>query len=259
MGLANLPRLRWEDYLGNDAVAAAYRDLQDRTERVVTLHPLASQTPFWVAWRGGILVFADRQSPTVHHGIVHELIHAILMEEGYFRLTWGEDTQTRGALSNELQHPEVFRRMEGYGLDMGPYWREWEAKLRKGLARIMSHSRDQLHFHFLQVFTWLFFPSGSEWCLAEYRRFNPFLYYAALAGHEDAVQIGCSTPETHKQFLAVFKRYWQCYCVAHLQRNELGMHVLRLLQQSEMECVGDKVNARSEQFISDYLHRSGLV
>jgi hypothetical protein len=62
-----------------------------------------------------LLAFRTSSDPeipllTVHHQIVHELVHAILMEEGYYRPTWRDDTQTRGALSNELQHPEVLRR-----------------------------------------------------------------------------------------------------------------------------------------------------
>jgi hypothetical protein len=129
MGPIDVHRLRWDDYFGNGAVAAAYRDLQSLTARAITLHASAGPISFWTAWRDGILVFAKIPSPTLHHEIVHELVHAILMEEGYYRPTWGDDPQTRGALSNELQHPEAFRRMEEYGLDMAPYWADWELKL----------------------------------------------------------------------------------------------------------------------------------
>ena len=42
-------------------------------------------------------------------------------------------------------------------------------------------------------------------------------------------------------------------------RNEFGGHVLQLLEESRMECVRDKVNARSEQLINDYLRQNRLV
>jgi len=259
MGPINVRRLRWDDYLGNAAVAAAYRDLRGLTAREIALHASAGPKSFWTAWRDGILVFANVPSPTVHHEIVHELAHAILMEEGYYCPTWGDETQTRGALSNELQHPEVFRRMKEYGLDMAPYWAAWESKLGDGLARLKDNAVDQVHFHFLQVFTWFFFPVASWRCLEEYRLFSPSIYDAAHGAYVEATQIGTSTAEAHKRFLMVFMQHWREFCNTHLPRNAFGRHVLWLLEESRMECVRDKVNARSEQFIHEYLRENRLA
>ena len=259
MGPIDVTRLRWDDYLANAAVAAAYRDLRGLTSRTITLHASVRATSFWTAWRDGILVFANVPSPTVHHEIVHELVHAILMEEAYCRPAWGDDTRTRGALSNELQHPEVFRRMEEYGLDMAPYWADWESKLGDGLARLKGRAIDQVHFHFLQVFTWFFFPVASGRCLEEYRRFNPTVYDAARRARDEARQVGTSTAEAHRRFLTVFMRHWREFCKANLPRNDIGRYVLRLLEESRMECIREKVNVRSEQFINDYLRKNHLV
>ena len=54
-------------------------------------------------------------------------------------------------------------------------------------------------------------------------------------------------------------RHWRAFCDAHMPRNNLGRHVLRLLEESRIECVREKVNERSEQFINDYLTQNGLV
>jgi hypothetical protein len=259
MGVINLTCLSWNQYLGSPAVAAAYRDLCGLTARAITLHASAGPISFWTAWRNGILVFANVASPTVHHEIVHELVHAILMEEGYYRPTWGDNTQTRGALSNELQHPEVFRRMEAYSLDMAPYWADWESKLEDGLAQMKGESVDQMHYHFLQVFTWFFFPVASGRCLEDYRRFNSAVHDAAREAHEEARRIGTSTAEAHRRYLSVFMRHCREFCIANLPRNDLGRHVQRLLEESRMECIQDQVNARSEMFIHDYLRQNRLV
>jgi hypothetical protein len=259
MNLIDINRLKWDDYTKIAAVAAAYRDLQSLTRRPITLHAPARPISFWAAWRDGILVFANASSPTVHHEFVHELVHAILMEEGYYRPTWGDNTQTRAALSNELQHPEVFRRMEEYGLNMAPYWTEWESKVRDGLAWLKGEAIDQVHSHFLQVFTWFFFPIASGSCLEEYRQFNPAVYDAARGAYNEARQLGTSTSEAHRRFLKAFMQRWLIFCNVHLPRNDFGGHVLQLLEESRMECVRDNVNTRSEKVVYDYLRAYSLV
>jgi hypothetical protein len=127
------------------------------------------------------------------------------------------------------------------------------------LARQKREAVDQVHFHFLQVFTWFFFPVASGRCLEEYHRFNPAVYDAARGAHDEARQVGTSTAEAHRRFLTVFMRHWLKFCNAHLPRNDVGGHVLRLLEESRMECVRDKVDARSEQVINDYLRQNRLV
>ncbi len=118
--------LRWDDYLGKPSVEAAYQQLLSSTHKALLLHSRSLfpkiPRPFWCASCDAIHIFIDEASPNVAHSIVHELIHGILMEQGYHRLNFRLGDPVRGTLSNEFQHPEVFRRMEGYGLDMDPYW-----------------------------------------------------------------------------------------------------------------------------------------
>ena len=54
-------------------------------------------------------------------------------------------------------------------------------------------------------------------------------------------------------------RHWREFCKANLPRNDIGRYVLRLLEESRMECIREKVNVRSEQFINDYLRKNHLV
>src|SRR5437870_940085 len=122
--MEQVQELNWEDYFGSLAAKAAYEELKRLTRKALLLYPRSLvpsiPNPFWSPSRTTIRVFIDQASPTVSHAIVHELIHGLLMEEGYHRLT-GEELRrcqfVRNVLSNEFQHPEVFRRMESFGLD----------------------------------------------------------------------------------------------------------------------------------------------
>jgi hypothetical protein len=132
-------------------------------------------------------------------------------------------------------------------------------KLGQELARLKSADVDEVHFHFLQVFTWFFFPDASGRCLEEYRQFNPEIYDAACGAQEEARQVGTSTAVAHRQFLSVFMRHWREFCNANLWCTERGRRLLRLLEESRFECIREKVNGRSEHFIGDYLRQTGLV
>ena len=83
----DIPRLKWKDYLGNAPVAAAYRDLKQLTSRKIVLHSrsLVLHVPqsFYCAWKDAIHIFIEESSDRVHHSAVHELLHGILVEEGY--------------------------------------------------------------------------------------------------------------------------------------------------------------------------------
>src|SRR5262249_10179343 len=83
----DIPRLNWEDTVRNSAVAAAYQDLKRLTSRTIALHSrsLVPKVPesFYCAWRVAIHIFIEESSPQVNHSTVHELLHAVLVEEGY--------------------------------------------------------------------------------------------------------------------------------------------------------------------------------
>src|SRR5690348_9747984 len=66
-------------------------------------------------------ITVDSTSPLAEHGLLHELIHAILFEEGYPCIETGYSNSAD--LTNAIQHPEVFPRMhDEFGLDMHPYY-----------------------------------------------------------------------------------------------------------------------------------------
>ncbi len=121
----NIPNLNWDAFLGNSAVVSAYQDLTKLTTRTVLLHTLSliPRVPqsCYCAWSDAIHIFIDESSERVHHSLVHELLHGILVEEGYCRIAARLPNSLHGMFSNEMQHPEIFRRMEAYGLDMSAY------------------------------------------------------------------------------------------------------------------------------------------
>ncbi len=164
----DIPRLNWEDYLGNSAVAAAYQDLRRVTSRTIALHsrslvPSVHES-FYCGWSVAIHIFIDESSLRVNHSTVHELLHGILVEEGYHKIAARLPTSVNQILSNELQHPEIFRRMEGYRLDMGPYWNHWDEHMRWGLDEMKSKAADPHagFAHFPRLFTWFFFQRSRN-------------------------------------------------------------------------------------------------
>ena len=146
MGPLDIPRLNWNGYLGNGPVAAAYRDLKRLTSRTIALHSRslvpAIRRSFYCAWSSAIHIFIDEYSPNAHHAAVHELLHGILVEEGYHKVAARLPNPVQEILSNELQHPEIFRRMEAYGLDMAPYWNDWSKQLRVGLDEMKGEAHN---------------------------------------------------------------------------------------------------------------------
>jgi hypothetical protein len=254
--------LQWANFLGDPCVATAHRDLEAATEKAVLLHPQplpVGGTAFWVAWHEAIEIFVEPTSPLVSHCLVHELIHAILMEEGYWRLTWNQPSKVRGSLSNELIHCEVFRRMRAYGLDMAPYWRYWEALVNKAVVDMTGKNAEQQHYNFLQVFTWFFFPEASAAALAEFQRYDPVLFEAARTGFEEVSIIGTATAEANTQFLQVFKRHWRDYCVEHMPIGDLRTTVVDAIDLSHFEQVRERVEKRTKEWVYDYLRHSKLL
>ena len=231
MGPLDIPRLNWEDYLGNSAVAAAYQYLRWLTSRTIALHsrslvPGVSES-FYCAWSGAIHIFIAESSPRVNHSTVHELLHGILVEEGYHKVAATLPISVNQVLSNELQHPEIFRRMEEYRLDMGSYWNHWDEQLRWGLDDMKSKATDPHagFAHFPQLFTWFFFQQVSEPYLAEYCDFHPVVYQAAQAAYEETRQIGFGDVKSQRQSVEIFKNYWSQFCDRHLPKDRFGLEM----------------------------------
>lgn len=213
--------LEWAPFREDAAIEAAYQQLSSRTDRIILLHPLSvvpkMSRPFWKCSSETIRVFVDPQSPTAPHSIVHELLHAILMVEGFHRLTGrllrSHYPNVATIVSNELQHPEIFCRMAKYGLDMKTYRAEWTFRLEQ-MVRAMRRDGPSAYTPFLdypQVFTWFFFPEMSARALEEYSTFEPHVHESARVAYEHVNTIGFSTARANRQSLRTFKAHWlQC-------------------------------------------------
>lgn len=259
-----MKELNWNDYLDDGPVEVAYNDLKHLTSKSIALHSRSLvpgiRTAFWCSSRERIHIFVDEDSPTVCHGAVHEIIHAILMEQGYHRLTGQFDTNIRGTLSNELQHPEVFRRIEAYGLEMQPYWVSWEPELEKAFAEIWNNVHSHSGFwEFPQVFTWFFFPHASTPFLERYRQINPIVHEAAKLAFKDAQAVGLATKEAHLKYLAIFKEQWYRYCDSHLPKDGMEIDLLDAIATSITRPVSEIFASNTEQTIIDYLMAKGYV
>lgn len=256
--------LKWGAFVGDRAVRSAYQQLKSLSSRTIALHSLSLlpgiPEPFFSPSRDKIHVFIDETSPLVSHSIVHELIHGILMEEGYHRLTGASfDPYIRGVLSNELQHPEVFRRMEGYGLEMAPYWDGWGSKLRRAFDDMKTGcvGRHPGFVDFPQVFTWFFFPQASAPYLMQFSEFNQGIYEAARAAFEDTRFVGFETMETHRHCLEIFKTHWLCYCELHLPKDEFGQGNIKAIKDSISKPVSEIASSFTDEKIMAYLKERG--
>jgi hypothetical protein len=266
----DIPRLNWADFLGNAPVADAYRDLKRLTSRTIALHSrsLVPGVPrsFYCAWSGAIHIFIEETSPRVHHAAVHELLHAILVEEGYCQIRHRMPTWVSEILSNEMQHPEIFRRMDRYGLDMTPYWEQWDRELGAGvqsMERKLARDRTVAFGHFPQVFTWFFFPSFAVPHLARYRECNPVLHEAAQAAYRETRGVGFENADRHRQSIEIFRRHWLRYCEDHHREDHfpedpVGEGPVATISNSTITPIVDDVNRRPAAQIADLLKRKGL-
>src|SRR5262249_46750560 len=160
-----------------------------------------------------------------------------------------------------LQHPEIFRRMEGYGLDMGPYWNHWEEHLRSGLDGLKSQVADDPHAgfaHFPQLFTWFFFQHVSGPCLAEYRDSDPVVYQAAEAAYEEGRRIGFGDVKSQRQSVEIFKNHWSRYCDQHLLQGRFGRELAAGIRAAAITPMIDFEKVRPGAEIIALLERKGL-
>ncbi len=264
MGPLDIPRLNWNGYLGNGPVAAAYRDLKRLTSRTIALHSRslvpAIRRSFYCAWSSAIHIFIDEYSPNAHHAAVHELLHGILVEEGYHKVAARLPNPVQEILSNELQHPEIFRRMEAYGLDMAPYWNDWGKQLRDGLDEMKGEAHDAHagFAHFPRVFTWFFFRQVSEPYLAEYCDFDPIVFHSAQAAYEDTKRIGFGDVKAQRESVGRFKMHWSQYCDRHLPKTLFGAEMAAQVRGSEIRPLIDFEKARPGAKIIELLRNNGL-
>jgi hypothetical protein len=196
----------------------------------------------------------------VRHATVHELLHGILVEEGYHKIAARLPDSVHKILSNELQHPEIFRRMESYGLDMTPYWIDWDMELRASLDE-MKHAAHDPHVgfaHFPRIFTWFFFRQVSEPYLAEYRDLDPALFQSAQAAFEDTKRVGFEDVQNQRESIERFKNHWSQYCKRHLPKDSLGVQLTTQIGGSAIKPLIDFERDRPGVEIMRLLKESGL-
>jgi hypothetical protein len=265
-GGSAIQTLSWEPFLDNPSVDAAYRILKGMTSKSVCLHSLSLAPgvprPFWYSTREVHHVFIDRSAPLVAHSLVHELLHGIVMEEGYHQLTSRFYKDVHPILQNEFQHPEIFRRMEKvFDLDMVPYWSYWDAELRDEVALMKSDTANPYfeHIHFPRLFTWFFFSNkASGLALREYRSFRPVLFRAVEMAYEEAKSIGHETARAHHQLLIMFRTHWYRFCDSHLPRDETGQRFVETIRNCPTKPLADRANDREESTLLKLLQEHGL-
>jgi len=230
MSPLDIPQLDWNDFRVNPAVDAACRDLGARADRPILLHNRALvpriENGFRTAWSGGIHIFVDPESPTCSHTLVHELLHEILIAEGYSQIAniRRDLDLLREILANDMQHPEIFRRMEEvYKIDMEPYWGHWHNEMRRsvGIVKERTKIKDCWLTYFPRVYTW-FFQKVSEPYLAEYAPWCPTLYRAVETAAKETEQIGFTTAEKHLRSIELFREHWMKFCKRNLPHSSYG-------------------------------------
>ncbi|HVC93315.1 MAG TPA: hypothetical protein VND64_06465 [Pirellulales bacterium] len=260
----DIPRLNSDEYLGKPAILAAYQDLTKLTTRMVALHSLSliPHVPqsFYCAWSGAIHIFIDEFSDRVNCSAVHELLHGILVEEGYCGIAAHLPSYLHGIFSNEMQHPEIFRRMEAYGLDMSGYWSYWDKELKRFLADMLdklSYDKHAGACHMPQLFTWFFFQHISASYLEEYRRANSAAYLAARAAYEATKAIGFANMERYRQSLELFKGHWSRFCGDHLP-GPFAQQLAATIREGAVTPLLDAENGRAAEEIMTLLNDNGL-
>ncbi|QDU42876.1 hypothetical protein Mal52_13450 [Symmachiella dynata] len=260
----DIPQLNWNDYSRNDAVAAALQDLRRVTSRKIYLHSrsLVPGVPesFYCAWSIAIHIFIDEFSSRVNHSIVHELLHGILVEEGYHKISARLPISVNQILSNELQHPEIFRRMENYRLNMALYWPHWDGQMRSKLDEMKSQVLDpHAEFaHFPRLFTWFFFQQVSKPYLTVYRDHHPHVFQAAQTAYDDTRRIGFADVYSQRKSIEIFKNHWSQFCGRHLPKDKFGLELTDQLRGAAIKPLIDFERNRAGTDIIALLKNHGL-
>lgn len=152
--------------------------------------------------------------------VVHELLHIVLVEEGYPDIAFDETKAPKNAphrqyfegfyddLVNKLQHPEIYRRMEEeYGQDMPPY----RAHVTDGLiAQAFDPSNQFLSFPLgkqtaiVEIIDHLYLQPESRKNLHRYRSATPITYKVAISIHQEMKKIEFRTPQDALKCLNIF-------------------------------------------------------
>lgn len=226
MNPLGLAELNWDDYRSRP-VAEAHGHLLALADRPVYLHNRSIapgvRKSFRTSWSGGIHIFIDLESPTRDHTFVHELLHEILIAERYVEIANipKELRDLREVLTNEMQHPEIFRRMEEvYKLDMEAYWADWREEMEQAVATLKEESRHRDYWIdlFPRVYTW-FFQKVSVPYLPECDSCCPILFQGVLNAAEATRPIGFSTAEDHRRSIELFREHWLRFCERNLPRS----------------------------------------
>ena len=167
----DIPQLHWEDFLTDEHVATAYADLKRLTNRTVALHstslvPLSDIAFIAPGAKRFTFSLTSRHHTAVLESFVHELLHGILVEEGYCKVAARVPNDVQQILSNDLQHPEILRRTEAYGLDMALEWRHWDSEFAAALV--------EMRFQFYPYAGMKQFPGSSLGSSSDLSR-NPIL------------------------------------------------------------------------------------
>ncbi len=161
----------------------------------------------------------DPFSTLAEHGLMHELIHAILFEEGYPCVDTG--CRHSADLTNGLQHPEVFRRMrEEYGLDMAPYfsthWRDDIQRSLDWMHSLPTKDRDNLiTYNIVNQFVWHYIDGSGQDGLKEFAVLAPDAYELTIELHREAQAIGFESAEKAHRFAKLFTTRVHTYARDH--------------------------------------------
>jgi hypothetical protein len=256
-----LIQLCWPDYFHLDGVRPAHERLSDITSKRIELHPLSiTSTPnsCWSVSQECHHVFADLDTPNVGQSIVHELLHGILLEEGYYRLGGKFPECVHPMITNELDHPEIFRRMKDvYKLNLDKYWDHWASELEYSIAEIWEQQLDVFarYIHFARIFCWFCFPPALDGHLAKCRQVTTVAFDAAKEAYTAANAIGFHTAENQKIALETFRMHWLQFCRNHIPQFGVGASITQRVEESYPRQYSIVVNDRTEQSLLAGLQR----
>lgn len=191
---------------------------------------------------------------------MHELLHGILVEEGYCRIAARLPNSFHDMFSNEMQHPEIFRRMEAYGLDMSGYRPHWARELRGSLDDMLGEMVVDRHAgasHMPLLFSWFYFKHVSAAHLEEYRQANTVAYVAARAAYEDTKWLGFADVDRHQQSFELFKEHWSRFCGDH-PSGSFAQQLATNIREGTLKPLLDNEKGRAAEEIMALLIRKGL-
>lgn len=254
----DLPCLPWSDFTHHKGVNAAYeylRRLTDPSGREVSLRSGSYipdlKTACCIGWSGAYEIFVNKAARLVNYSLVHELLHAILTEEGYCRV-WGRFPASHdrldGMLSNEMQHPEIFRRMmEEYRLDMDDYWAYWDQELGRGLQLLIPKLADTTFAFeaFPELYTWFFFQQASAPHLEAFGEHKPEWVHSAEKAFAETKDCGFSDRTAQRESLEIFKRHWIQCCRDYVLPEWRRENRINCIAESELRPLIDVVKDRT--------------